>query len=151
MWSIGWFVVGLLAALVIWAIYGEDDAVLYTTVFLVERSLSLDNLFVFVLLFTYFGVPVAERPKAVFWGIVMALVLRGLTIVVGVALIERFHFVIYVLGATLLLLGVRIFRGVEEAVNPGDNVMVRGSANCSLSRTTTTVAAGSSSGSAGCT
>ena len=62
-WSIGWLVVGLLAALVVWAFEGEDDAVLYTTVYLVERSLSLDNLFVFLLLFAYFAVPVAQRAR----------------------------------------------------------------------------------------
>ena len=61
-WSIGWLVLSLLAALVVWALDGEDDAVLYTTVYLIERSLSLDNLFVFLLLFAYFGVPKEQRP-----------------------------------------------------------------------------------------
>ena len=125
-WSIGWLVVGLLAGGVVWAFRGEDDAVLYTTVYLVERSLSLDNLFVFLLLFAYFAVPVAQRARLVFWGIVFALILRGLAILGGVALIEQFHFVIYVLGATLLLLAYRIFRGVEENVDPGQNLFVRG-------------------------
>jgi len=125
-WSIGWLVVSLLAGVVVWAFEGEDDAVLYTTVYLVERSLSLDNLFVFLLLFAYFAVPVAQRARLVFWGIVFALVLRGLAILGGVALIEQFHFVIYVLGATLLVLAYRIFRGVDENVDPGQNLFVRG-------------------------
>ena len=74
----------------------------YTTVYLIERSLSLDNLFVFLLIFGYFQVPHAARPKLLFWGIVLALGMRGLAILVGVELIERFHVVIYVLGVLLL-------------------------------------------------
>ena len=125
-WSVGWLVVGLAATLVVWAWRGEDDAVLYTTVYLVERSLSLDNLFVFILLFTYFAVPVELRARLLFWGIVCALALRGLAILGGVALIEQFHFVIYILGATLLVLAYRILRGVEENVDPSRNLFVRG-------------------------
>jgi tellurite resistance protein TerC len=125
-WSAGWLVVGLAATLVVWVWRGEDDAVLYTTVYLVERSLSLDNLFVFILLFAYFAVPVEERARLVLWGIVLALALRGLAILGGVALIEEFHFVIYILGATLLVLAYRILRGVEENVDPSRNLFVRG-------------------------
>jgi integral membrane protein TerC family protein len=72
-WSIGWLLLSLGAALVITPLRGGDDAVLYTTVYLIERSLSLDNLFVFLLLFRYFAVPVEERSRLVFWGIVAAL------------------------------------------------------------------------------
>jgi tellurite resistance protein TerC len=124
-WSIGWLVVSLLAAVVVWIFRGEDDAVVYTTVYLIERSLSLDNLFVFLLLFAYFAVPPRQRPRLVLWGIVAALVLRGLAILGGVALIEQFHFVIYILGATLLLLAYRIFRGVDEQTEPSRNLFVR--------------------------
>jgi tellurite resistance protein TerC len=124
-WSVLWLGVGLGAGLVIWAFRGEDDAVLYTTVYLVERSLSLDNLFVFILLFSYFAIPVELRPRLLFWGILVAITVRGLAILGGVALVEQFHFVIYVLGATLLVLAYRIFRGVEENVDPGKNLMVR--------------------------
>jgi tellurite resistance protein TerC len=124
-WSAGWLVLSLGAALVITPLRGEDDAVLYTTVYLVERSLSLDNLFVFILLFSYFAVPAGERARLVFWGILIALTMRGLAILGGVALIERFHFVVYLLGATLLVLAYRIFRGVEEGVDPGNNLFVR--------------------------
>jgi tellurite resistance protein TerC len=102
-----------------------DDAVTYTTVYFIERSLSLDNLFVFILLFSYFGVPEEHRARLLFWGIVAALVLRGLAILGGVALIEQFHFVIYVLGALLLVLAWRIMRGVAENVDPDRNFVVR--------------------------
>jgi tellurite resistance protein TerC len=124
-WSIGWLVLSLAVALVVWALEGGEDAVLYTTVYLIERSLSLDNLFVFLLLFAYFGVPYQERGRLLFWGIVAALVLRGLFILVGIALIEQFHFVIYLLGVALLVLAYRIFRGVDENVDPNRNLLVR--------------------------
>ena len=124
-WSILWLAVGLGAGLVVWAVRGEDDAVLYTTVYLVERSLSLDNLFVFLLLFVYFAIPVEMRPRLLLWGILVAIVVRGIAILGGVALVEQFHFVIYVLGATLLVLAYRIFRGIDEKVDPDKNLMVR--------------------------
>src|SRR3954451_16371943 len=125
-WSVGWLVLSLLAVLVIWPIRGSEDAVEYLTVYLVERSLSLDNLFVFLLLFAYFAVPTEQRPRLLFWGIVAALVLRGAAILGGVALIEQFHFVVYILGALLLVLAYRILQGVEEGVDPDRNFIVRG-------------------------
>ena len=124
-WSVGWLVLSLLAVLVIWPIRGGDDAVEYLTVYLVERSLSLDNLFVFLMLFAYFAVPSEKRPRLLFWGIVAALVMRGLAILGGVALIEQFHFVVYVLGATLLLLAYKIFKSSGEEADPGKNPVVR--------------------------
>jgi tellurite resistance protein TerC len=124
-WSIGWLVVSLLAAVVVLVLSDRDDAITYTTVYFIERSLSLDNLFVFLLLFTYFGVPEVHRARLLFWGIAAALVLRGLAIFGGVALIEQFHPVIYALGVMLLILAWRILQGVEENVNPDRNAMVR--------------------------
>ena len=124
-WSIGWLVLSLAAALVVWALEGGEDAVLYTTVYLIERSLSLDNLFVFLILFTYFGVPYARRPRLLFWGIVAALVLRAAFILSGTALIERFHFMLYVLGVALLALAFRVYKGVGQTVDPDRNLMVR--------------------------
>jgi TerC family integral membrane protein len=124
-WSIGWLGVALLVAPIVWLLSSADDAVTYTTIYFVERSLSLDNLFVFLLLFAYFAVPEEHRANLLFWGIVAALALRGLAILGGVALIEQFHWVIYVLGALLLLLAYRILRGVEENVDPDRNLIVR--------------------------
>src|SRR5918994_3761544 len=125
-WSVGWLVVSLLAAVAVLVLSDAEDAVTYTTVYFIERSLSLDNLFVFILLFSYFGVPEEYRARLLFWGIVAALVLRGLAILGGVALIEQFHFVIYVLGVLLLVLAYRIFKGVSENVDPDRNLVVRG-------------------------
>jgi tellurite resistance protein TerC len=124
-WSVGWLVLSLLAAIPVLILEGSDDAITYTTVYLIERSLSLDNLFVFLLLFAYFGVPYEHRPRLLFFGIVAALALRGAFILGGTALIEQFHFVIYLLGAALLVLAYRIWSGVEENVDPDRNLMVR--------------------------
>jgi tellurite resistance protein TerC len=124
-WSVGWLVLALLAAIPVMLLEGSEDAVLYTTVYLIERSLSLDNLFVFLLLFSYFGVPYERRPRLLFWGIVAALAMRGIFIVAGVELIEQFHVVIYLLGAALIVLAYRIWRGVSENVDPDKNLMVR--------------------------
>src|SRR3954447_20420511 len=126
LWSVGWLALSLLAALVIPPLRGGGDAAEYVTVYLVERSLSLDNLFVFLLLIAYFAIPQERRPGLLFWGIVAALVLRGAAILGGVALIERFHFVVYVLGATLLVLAWKIFKGSDEQPDPGRNLAVRG-------------------------
>ncbi len=124
-WSIGWLVLSLLVAIPVTAVAGAEAGVNYTTVYLIERSLSLDNLFVFILLFSYFAVPVEYRARLLFWGIAAALVMRGLAILGGVALIEQFHFVIYVLGATLLVLAYRILRGVNEEMDPDRTMLVR--------------------------
>src|SRR3954467_6892877 len=124
-WSVGWLALSFLAALLILPRRGGEDAVEYLTVYLVERSLSLDNLFVFLLLFAYFAIPQEKRPRLLFWGIVAALAMRGLAILGGVALIEQFHFVIYVLGATLLVLAYKIFKGSGEEPDPSRNFAVR--------------------------
>jgi tellurite resistance protein TerC len=117
-WSLGWLALGLAMALPMWAIDDADGAINYVTVYLIERTLSLDNLFVFLLIFGAFGVPQEHRGKLLFWGIVLALGMRGLAILVGVELIERFHWVIYLLGATLVILAWRILRGAHEDLDP---------------------------------
>ena len=124
-WSLGWLLLSLAAAVPVLVLQGGNQAVLYTTVYLIERTLSLDNLFVFLILFAYFGVRVEDRARLLFWGIVAALALRGAAILAGVTLIERFHFVIYLLGVALLYLAYRLFRGVSENVDPDRNPMVR--------------------------
>jgi tellurite resistance protein TerC len=124
-WSIGWFLLALLAGVVLAVVESPDRGLIYTTVYLIERSLSLDNLFVFLLLFAYFGVPYERRPRLLFWGIVAALAMRGVFILAGSELIEQFHVVIYLLGAALIVLAYRIWRGVSENVDPDKNLMVR--------------------------
>jgi tellurite resistance protein TerC len=89
-WSVGWLVLGLAMAFPVYLLTGlSEDAITYTTVYLIERSLSLDNLFVFLLLFAYFGVPYEYRARLLFFGIVAALALRGVFILAGTELIPR--------------------------------------------------------------
>ncbi|HMJ96392.1 MAG TPA: TerC/Alx family metal homeostasis membrane protein, partial [Thermoleophilaceae bacterium] len=124
-WSVGWLALSLLAAIPILVLNDADHAVTYTTVYFIERSLSLDNLFVFLLLFAYFGVPYQHRARLLFFGIVAALALRGVFILAGTELIHQFHVLIYLLGAALIVLAYRIWRGVAENVDPDRNLMVR--------------------------
>ena len=124
-WSIGWLVLSLVAALVIWALEGPTRATEYTTVYLIERSLSLDNLFVFLLLFAYFRIPQEQRARLLFWGIAGALVLRGLAILVGIKAIEAFHPILYVLGVLLLVLAWRIWVQDDSDVDPEKTLFVR--------------------------
>ena len=124
-WSIGWIVLALLAAVVVWILEGSDDAVTYLTVYAIERSLSLDNLFVFLLLFGYFRIPVEDRGRLLFWGIIAALALRGAAILGGVALLDRFAWVSYILGATLVYLGLRVWRGGDKDEDPERSFAVR--------------------------
>jgi tellurite resistance protein TerC len=124
-WSIGWVVVAVAAAGVLVVVDNADDAVTYLTVYAIERALSLDNLFVFLLVFGYFRIPAERRPQLLFWGIIAALVLRGAAILGGVALLERFHWVTYLLGALLLVLAFRVLRGIDEQVDPERGAAVR--------------------------
>jgi tellurite resistance protein TerC len=124
-WSVGWLALGLSAALVVAALRDMDAAVVYTTVYLIERSLSLDNLFVFLVLFSYFAIPAEHRGKLLFFGIAGALVLRGAFILAGIALIEQFHFLLYLLGVGLLVLAIRLLRGVDEHIGADSNPLVR--------------------------
>lgn len=124
-WSAGWFAISLAVAPAVLLLRGGADAVDYVTVYLIERSLSLDNLFVFLLLFSYFAVPTARRAGLLFWGIVFALVLRGLAILGGTALIEQFHAVIYVLGVLLLVLAWRMYQGIDDHADPEQTFAVR--------------------------
>lgn len=124
-WSIGWLLLSLAMTGVVWVLNDHDAAIEYVTVYLIERTLSLDNLFVFLMLFAYFRVPVALRAKLLLWGIVAALALRAVAILGGVALLDRFGWVLYVLGGLLLVLAARIFKGVAEAEHAGDNLFVR--------------------------
>jgi tellurite resistance protein TerC len=124
-WSIAWLAVGLLVTIPIAVLSGSEDGINYGTVYLIERTLSLDNLVVFLLIFGYFAVPQPQRAMLLFWGIVLALAMRGVAIVVGVELIDRFHIVVYVLGVTLLVLAYRMWQGAAEHLDPGETRMVK--------------------------
>jgi tellurite resistance protein TerC len=124
-WSGVWISLGLLFSVFVYFFLGFESAVQYVTGYLVEESLSVDNLFVFLLIFTYFGVPARFQHKILFWGIIGAVVLRALFIVAGVTLIQKFHWVIYVFGAFLVFTGLKLARQGEQKVDPGSNPLLK--------------------------
>src|SRR5256886_17123483 len=104
-----WVVLSLLFNLLVWKIRGPDKALEFFTGYVIEYSLSVDNIFVFVLIFQYFQVPTMAQHRALVWGIVGALVMRGVMIGVGVALVDRFDFILYFFGAFLIVSAWRMF------------------------------------------
>jgi tellurite resistance protein TerC len=124
-WSVAWTAVGIGFAGVLWAWQGSDPAGQYLAGFLIEKSLSIDNLFVFALIFGYFAVPAAYQRRVIYWGIVGAIVLRALFILAGAALLDAFHFTIYVFGAFLVLTGLRMARHRTVEIHPERNVILR--------------------------
>jgi tellurite resistance protein TerC len=97
----------------------------FLTGYLVEYSLSVDNIFVFVLVFSYFAVPAAYQHRVLFWGILSALILRGVMIGIGVAFVETFHWALYLFGAFLLFTGIKMFFSRKRAVDIGRNPLIR--------------------------
>jgi len=109
----------------LWWWQGGETAALYVSGYLVEWSLSLDNVFVFALIFSYFAVPEELRYRVLFWGIVLAIVLRGIFIVVGASLLETFAWVAYVFGAFLVATGIKVARHAERKIDPERNPVLR--------------------------
>jgi tellurite resistance protein TerC len=124
-WSAVYVGLGLGFSLVVGLARGHDAALSYLTAYLIEESLSVDNLFVFLALFTYFGVASEHQHRVLFWGILGAIIFRGLFIFAGVALISRFHWVMYILGVVLVATGAKLGLGGGEEVHPERNVVVR--------------------------
>jgi len=125
-WSIVWISIALLFGLAIFIFLGGDKAATYFTGYVIEESLSVDNLFVFLMLFTYFGVPPEYRHKVLFWGVVGAVIMRAIFIMGGIALFSAFHWIIYVFGAFLVFTGIRMgFKREEEDVNPEHNPVIK--------------------------
>jgi len=120
-----WIVLSLLFNLVVWKIRGPDKALEFLTGYVIEYSLSVDNIFVFVLIFQYFQVPPMAQHRALVWGIVGALVMRGVMIFLGVALVERFDFILYLFGAFLLVSAWRMFFVKQEAKDFGQSWIMR--------------------------
>jgi tellurite resistance protein TerC len=120
-----WVALALVFNLIIYFVRGPDRAVEFITAYLIEYSLSIDNLFVFLAVFTYFAVPRESQRKVLLWGILGAVVFRGIFIFAGITLIERFHFLIYILGVLLLYTGFRLLKQKEEEVHPDKNPLVR--------------------------
>ena len=119
--SIFWISLGLLFGVVVYFWLGAQAGGEYLAGYLIEKSLSVDNIFVFALIFTYFGVPAKYQHRVLFWGILGALVFRALFIAGGAALLERFHFTIYIFGAFLVLTGIRMALHRDEEMHPEKN------------------------------
>ncbi len=124
-WSAFWIALAISFAALIYWWHGGRPALEFVTGYVVEESLSVDNLFVFILLFQYFRVPREHQYKVLFWGIVGALLMRLLFIVVGVTAIRRFHFIIYLFGALLVYSGIRLFSNEEREVHPEKNPVLK--------------------------
>jgi tellurite resistance protein TerC len=134
-WSCIWIALSLLfngAIYLFWdsfvpnSTYTNGEAALaFLTGYLIEKSLSVDNIFVFVLIFTYFRVPAAYQHRVLFWGIIGALVMRGILIIVGAALLAQFHWIIYIFGAFLIYTGIRMAFHDNTELHPEDNPLVK--------------------------
>jgi tellurite resistance protein TerC len=124
-WSLGWILLAIAFAGLVYFWHGRETAIEFTTGYIIELSLSVDNLFIFLLIFRYFRVPSDYQHKVLFWGIVGALVMRGVFIVVGIGLIRRFHWIIFFFGAFLVYSGIRLLGEKESGIDPEKNPMVR--------------------------
>lgn len=124
-WSIFWFSLAALFALGVFLKMGSQKGLEFVTGYLIEESLSVDNLFVFLLVFRYFGVRGELQHKVLFWGILGALVMRLVFILAGVALLDRFHWLIYVFGAILIVSGARLWTEKDKQIDPEKNPVIR--------------------------
>ncbi len=124
-WSVVWIALALLFNVGIYFWLGPTPALEFLTGYLIEKSLSVDNIFVFVMIFSYFQVPALYQHKVLFWGILGALAMRAIFIFVGVALIQQFHWLIYVFGGFLVLTGVKMVWTHGKKIEPEKNPVIR--------------------------
>jgi tellurite resistance protein TerC len=124
-WSVVWISLAMIFNAGLWFFRGAEPAIQFFTGYLIEKSLSVDNIFVFALIFSYFAVPPAWQHRVLFWGILGALVMRAAFIFAGAALLAKFHWIIYIFGAFLIITGIKmaIFRNAE--MDPGKNPVVK--------------------------
>jgi TerC family integral membrane protein len=120
-WSGVWIALALLFNLGIYYWRGPDAALEFLAGYLIEKALSVDNIFVFLLIFSYFRTPARHQHRVLFWGVLGAFIMRAIFIFAGVSLIERFHWVIYIFGALLILTGARMATGKDKEVRPEKN------------------------------
>jgi tellurite resistance protein TerC len=124
-WTIVWFFLAMVFNVILFFWRGQQQAMEFFTGYLVEKALSVDNIFVFIMIFSYFKVPTQYQHKVLFWGIIGALILRVIFIFAGVALIEKFHFTIYVFGALLIYTGYKMFSHNNTTIDPEKNPVIR--------------------------
>ncbi len=124
-WSVVWIGLAMVFNAGLYFFAGPEQALQFFTGYLIEKSLSVDNIFIFVLLFTYFSVPAAYQHRVLFWGILGALIMRGALIGVGAVLLEQFHWIIYIFGAFLIFTGLRMGLQKETEVHPEKNPLLK--------------------------
>lgn len=124
-WSAFWISLALAFNYGIYVFMGKEKAIEFLAGYVIEKSLSIDNLFVFIMLFTYFNVNTKYQHKVLFWGILGALVMRAIFIFAGVALINKFHWIIYVFGVLLVFTGIKMLFHNDEKIDPNKNPLVR--------------------------
>ena len=124
-WTVAWVTLAMFFNMGVWYFAGAQKALEFTTGYVIEYSLSVDNIFVFAMLFSYFGVPPLYQHRVLFWGILGALVLRALMIVAGTVLITKFAWIIYIFGAFLILTGIKMIVKREEELHPERNPVVK--------------------------
>jgi tellurite resistance protein TerC len=124
-WSLIWIGLALMFNVFVLVQFGSNRALEFFQAWLIEKALSVDNLFVFLAAFSFFAVPQELQHRVLFWGILGALLTRGAFIVAGAALLAAFHWVMYVFGAVLILTAVRLLFGAEEAVHPERNPVLK--------------------------
>ena len=123
-WSAVWISLALIFNYGIFIFMGKEKAIEFLTGYVIEKSLSIDNLFVFIMVFTYFNVEPKYQHKILFWGILGALIMRAIFIFAGVALISMFHWIIYVFGGFLIFTGIKMLFHKDEKLNPNKNPLV---------------------------
>jgi len=124
-WTFIWVSLALIFNAIIFYWKGRQQALEFFTGYLVEKALSIDNIFVFIMIFTYFQIPSKYQHKVLFWGILGALLMRVVFIFAGVALIEKFHFTIYIFGALLIYTGYKMFYHHNAKIEPDKNPLIR--------------------------
>jgi len=124
-WSVVWIALAGVFNIVLYFGFGGERALEFLTGYLIEKSLSIDNLFVFLIIFSYFRVPAEFQHRVLFWGVLGALVMRAGFIAGGVALIERFHWIIYIFGGFLILTGIKMSQHKDKELRPDRNPVVR--------------------------
>jgi tellurite resistance protein TerC len=125
LWSSVWIGLALAFNYAVYVFFGSEKAAEFLTGYLIEKALSVDNLFVFVVILTYFSVPIALQHRVLFWGIIGALVARAVFIALGAALLERVHAVMYVFGGFLVFTGIKLLFQRESSVHPERNAVLR--------------------------
>ena len=124
-WSLMWVGLALAFAVFVFFWHGRRESLEFVTGYVIELSLSVDNLFVFLMIFRYFRVPTEQQHKVLFWGILGALIMRGIFILAGVSLIRRFEWIVYVFGAMLVYSGIKLLRQGDAEIHPEKNPVLR--------------------------